>query len=104
MVITNKYKRVGDKDGFLTIDVKSGISADTQNNPVDLMGVKANIVLNGEISGTIKLNKKNPFLQSVKVTQDISGEMQFETGKETSRIIKLPMKITGTISSETTKK
>lgn len=104
MVITNKCKLLSEKDGFLQIDMQSTISADTQNNAVDIMGVKSNVVLNGEMNGNITINKKNPLLQNGTITQNISGEMEFATGKETPQIIKLPMKITSTIICETTKK
>lgn len=104
MIVTNKCKLLGEKDGLLTIEMQSAIHADTQNNAVDIMGVKANVLLNGEITGNINVNKKNPLLQYGRVTQNVSGEMELETGKETPRIIKLPMKITSTTTFETIKK
>lgn len=104
MVIMNKCKLLGEKDGLLQIGMQSTISADTQNNPVNIMGINANVRLQGQINGTININKKNALLQSGTITQNTSGEMEFETGKEVPRTIKLPMTITSTIISETTKK
>ena len=104
MSVTNKCKLLGEKDGLLMIEMQSAIHADTQNNAVDIMGVKANVLLDGEITGNINVNKKNPLLQYGRVTQNISGEMELETGKETPQIITLPMKITSTATFETIKK
>ena len=104
MVITNKYKLLGEKDDLLQIDMQSAISADTQHHPVDIMGISANVRLQGEINGITNINKKNALLQYGTITQNISGEMELETGKEVPRTIKLPMTITATIISETTKK
>lgn len=103
MIITSKYKLLSEKDGLLNIDIQSIFNADTQNNAVDIMGVKANIALNGEMNGNITVNKKNPFLQNMTIIQNISGEMEFETGKETPQTIKFPLRITSKIICETTK-
>lgn len=103
MVIASKYKFLSEKAGLLNINMQSIISADTQNNAVDIMGIKANVALNGEINANITINKKNSILQNGTLTQNISGEMEFATGKETPQTIKLPIKITSKIICETTK-
>ena len=103
MVITSKFKLLSDKDGLLTIYTQSIIHADTQNNAVDIMGIKANVALNGEMNGNLIINKKNPLLQNGTIIQNISGEMEFEPSKEMPQRIKLPMKITSRIICETTK-
>lgn len=103
MIITNKCTLLNEQDGFLHIDVQSTINANTQNNPVDIMGVKANVVLNGEMNGNINLNKKNTLLQYGTITQNIHGEMEFETSKEMPQAMKLPIRINSTITCETTK-
>jgi hypothetical protein len=104
MVIASKYKFSSEKDGMLTVNMKSTINADTQNNPIDIMGIKANVVLNGEINGNINMNKKNVFLQNENIIQHISGEMEIQTGTETPQTITLPLAITSTITCEITKK
>jgi len=103
MVITSKYKLLSEKDGLLNIDMQTIFSADTQNNAVDIMGVKANVALNGEMNGSITINKKNHFLQNMTIIQNISGKMEFETDKETPQTIKLPLRFTSKIICETTK-
>lgn len=104
MSITNKFTLLQDKDDLLDIEVQSTIAVDTQKDPLEIMGLHANVQLNGEINGNISINKKNSLLQVGTITQKISGEMELEAGKDTPRTIKLPMTITSVITCETTKK
>lgn len=103
MEIHHKWTILNEKNGFLNMDVQSTITVDTQHNPVNIMGIQANMILNGEIVGNVNINKKNKLIQNGTFTQNMSGEMEFAAGKDGLQVIKLPMTITSTINCETTK-
>ncbi|WMJ80721.1 DUF6263 family protein [Clostridium sp. MB40-C1] len=100
MSVSNKWKLLGEKDGALNVDVQSTIAADTKNKPIDFMGLKANMKLNGDCKGTIDISKDNGLIQKGTITQNMNGNMEILVPKN----VKMPMKITSKITYETTKK
>lgn len=103
ITITNKWKLLGEKDGLLNIDVQATIKADSKNESVDFMGVKANVNLAGDCKGTINVNKANGITGNGKLVQNMSGEMELLASKSVPESFKMPMKITSNITFETTK-
>lgn len=102
--VDNKLTLTEYKDSVISLDEKSTMTADTKNKPIDLMGVKANIKLTGDVNGTIKINKDNGLLHSGEMTQTMNGEMEMLASKTIPQNVKIPMKITSRITYSTIKK
>ncbi|MCY6960290.1 DUF6263 family protein [Clostridium brassicae] len=104
MSVSNKWKLIGEKDGALNVEVQSTIAADTKNKPIDFMGLKANMKLDGDCKGTIDISKDNGLIQKGSMTQNMNGNMEILASNVTPKNVKMPMKITSKITYETTKK
>lgn len=103
MKIINKWNLLSESDDLLHVGVQSTIVANTKNEAMDIMGVKAIVKLNGVCNGTVDINKDNGLIQEGTFAQDIAGEMTV-TNPSAAQSITMPMKITEHITYETTKK
>jgi hypothetical protein len=104
MSIDSKYKLLNADNNQYAVGVNSNLSADTKGQSVDIMGVKAKLKLNGNMTGNINVNKDNGFLSNGTETETVKGTMDMLPNNLIPTEISLPMTVTETITYKTVKK
>lgn len=102
--VENTFKLLGEEDGVLMVGVESSLVSDTQNNPIDIMGVKTNISLNGNGKGSIEIDKASGIPKKATIKQIIEGYVESISNESTGEKIKIPMKISEKLTYEVIKK
>jgi Family of unknown function (DUF6263) len=103
ITVNSKYTLKEDAKEFLTIDMNSEIKTNGNAEPMDMMGIKARYDLNGNQTGTFKLNKNSGIAESGNSTQKIVGSIIFEPSDIAPQGITMPLTIDAKTSFQMTK-
>lgn len=104
--ISTSWKIKDITDGFVTAETDSNVTCNTDNNSLDIMGMKMKANLKGNSKGTVKISMDNGLMQSGEFNEKASGTMEMtisNLGNEQNGSMLMPVNIESTVKYHTEK-